>query len=302
MRSPTAFDFMRYSRFTLALAGLMVALSLLVVVVKGFNWGIDFTGGLLLERGLGRPVTAAEVRDVLQAPDLAELNLSGAIVQPVADGDGVLIRFGSESPEAVTRIDEALLAAFGRVEERRTEFIGPVIGAELVRNAVLALALSAAGMLVYLWFRFEMKFGVVAIATLLHNVVVVLGVVAALGLEVNSSFIAAILTVLGYSINDTIVIFDRIREHVLVREEKLSAAVVNRSLNETLARTINTSLTTLLVVVSLLTLGGETIRGFMLVLLVGIVIGSYASLFVASPLWLWWRLHGEKKPRAAAAR
>lgn len=297
----TRFDFLRYSRFTVALAAAMVLLSLVTIAVKGFRWGIDFTGGVLLERGLGRPVTAGEVREVLLAPALADLQLGSAVVQPVPEAGSVLIRFAAESADAVARVDAALAAAFGQAEERRTEFIGPVIGAELVRNALLALALSAVGMLAYLWLRFEMRFSVVAIATLLHNVIIVLGFVSLLELEVNSSFIAAVLTVLGYSVNDTIVIFDRIREHVQVREEKPSADVVNRSLNETLARTINTSLTTLLVVVSLLAFGGDTIRGFMLVLFVGIVVGSYASLFVASPLWLWWRLRGEKKPRAAAA-
>lgn len=300
MNSVPSFNFIRYSKLTIAISAVLLVLSILSMVVRGFNLGIDFTGGVLLERNVGREVTAAEVREVLQSPELEDLNLSGAIVQPLSEQGGVLIRFASETTADVARIDEALAAAFGSVEDRRTEFVGPVIGAELVRNALFALTLAAVGMLIYLWFRFEVKFSVVAIATVLHNVIVVLGVVSFFQLEVNSPFIAAILTVLGYSINDTIVIFDRIREHLQLRNEKPSADMVNRSLNETLTRTINTGLTTLLVVVSLLLFGGETIRDFMIVLLVGIVVGAYASVFLASPIWLWWRLKGERKPHAMA--
>lgn len=300
MNSVPSFNFIRYSKLTIAISAVLLVLSILSMVVRGFNLGIDFTGGVLLERNVGREVTAAEVREVLQSPELEDLNLSGAIVQPLSEQGGVLIRFASETTADVARIDEALAAAFGSVEDRRTEFVGPVIGAELVRNALFALTLAAVGMLIYLWFRFEVKFSVVAIATVLHNVIVVLGVVSFFQLEVNSPFIAAILTVLGYSINDTIVIFDRIREHLQLRNEKPSADMVNRSLNETLMRTINTGLTTLLVVVSLLLFGGETIRDFMIVLLVGIVVGAYASVFLASPIWLWWRLKGERKPHAMA--
>lgn len=294
MRAVPNLDFMRYGRLTVPLSAALVVLSLLIILSKGFNWGIDFTGGVLLERDLGRPVSAVEVREALATRELADLNVAGAIVQPLSETGRVLIRFASESTDDAARIDAALVEAFGQAVERRTEFVGPVIGAELVRNASVALLLSFIGTLVYLWFRFEMKFSVVAIGTLLHNVVVVLGFVSLFELEVNSPFIAAILTVLGYSINDTIVIFDRIRERVQRRGEKPSAAVVNLSLNETLARTVNTSVTTLLVVVSLLLFGGETIRSFMLVLMVGIVVGTYASLFLASPLWLRWRLRDGK--------
>lgn len=300
MKPVPAYDFMRYGKATVAVSAALLVLSVLSMAVKGFNLGIDFTGGILLERHLGRPVTAADVREALQSPELADLNLSGAIIQPLDDPRDVLIRFPSDSTADAARVDEVLAQTFGGAEAKRTEFVGPVIGAELVRNAIWALALASLGMLAYLWFRFEMRFSVVAIATVLHNVVVVLGVVSFFSLEVNSPFIAAILTVLGYSINDTIVIFDRIREHLQLRQEKPSADMVNRSLNGTLSRTINTGLTTLLVIVSLLALGGETIRELMIVLMVGVVIGAYASVFLASPIWLWWRLRDEAKPGPGA--
>lgn len=302
MSKVPSYNFLRYSRITIGISAVLVLLSVLSMLVKGFNLGIDFTGGVLLERHLGQAVTAADVREALQSPELADLNLGGAVVQPLTDPRDVLIRFASESTEDVARIDRVLADAFGGVEDRRTEFVGPVIGAELVRNALIALALASVGMLAYMWFRFEVRFSVVAIGTVLHNVVVVLGFVSLLGLEINSPFIAAILTVLGYSINDTIVIFDRIREHLNVRQEKPSAEMVNLSLNETLSRTINTGVTTLLVIISLLLLGGETIRGFMLVLLVGVLVGAYASVFLASPIWLAWRQRDDARLRGGALR
>ena len=301
MKQIPSFNFMRYSKVTIAISAVLVVLSLLSVGIKGFKLGIDFTGGVLVERHLGQAVTAPEVRAALQSPELADLNLGNAVVQPLDDPRDVLIRFVSDSTDAVLRIDRVLAAEFGGVEERRTDFVGPVIGAELVRNALLALALASVGMLVYLWFRFEMKFAVVAIATVLHNVVIVLGFVSWFALEINSPFIAAALTVLGYSINDTIVIFDRIREHLQMRKEKPSAGMVNRSLNETLSRTINTGVTTLFVIVSLLLLGGETIRDFMLVLMVGVIVGASASVFLASPIWLMWRQREEMRTRASTA-
>lgn len=296
-----SFDFIRYSRATIAVSVVLVVLSVLSIGIKGFNLGIDFTGGILMERHLGRDVSAADVRAVLQSAELGDINLSNAVVQPLDDPRDVLIRFASDSSNDVHRIDEALAAAFGGAEERRTDFVGPVIGAELVRNALLALVIASVGMLAYIWFRFEMKFGVVAIGTLLHNVLIVLGFVSFTAMEINSPFIAAILTVLGYSINDTIVIFDRIREHMQMRKEKVSAEMVNRSLNETLSRTINTGVTTLLVVISLLLFGGDTIRDFMLVLMIGVLIGAYASVFLASPIWLMWRQRDDVKSGVGTA-
>lgn len=302
MKAVPTFNFLRYSRTTIAISVVLLLLSVVSMLVKGFNLGIDFTGGVLLERHLGQAVTAADVRAALQSPELADLNLAGAVVQPLNDPRDVLIRFASESTADVTRVDRVLADTFGSVEDRRTEFVGPVIGAELVRNALLALVLASVGMLAYMWFRFEVRFSVVAIATVVHNVIIVLGFVSFLGLEINSPFIAAILTVLGYSINDTIVIFDRIREHLQLQQEKPSADMVNRSLNETLSRTINTGVTTLLVIISLLLLGGETIRGFMVVLMVGVVVGAYASVFLASPIWLMWRQRDDAKPGARSVR
>src|SRR5690606_7346806 len=194
----------------------------------------------------------------------------------------------------------ALGDAFGSVEILRTELVGPVVGAELVRRALLAVALASLGILVYVSLRFEFKFAVAAIAALLHDAIIATGVVSALGVEVNSPFIAAILTVIGYSLNATIVIFDRVRENLRIRKGESLFDLLNRSLNETLARTIHTSATTLLALVTLFIFGGSTLRDFILVLLVGVTVGTYSSMMVANPLWWLWKEREERR-RAEAS-
>src|SRR5690606_32366634 len=245
------FNFMRYGKATLTLSAVLVLLSLLSIAGRGFNFGIDFTGGTLIERQFNRPVTADEVRAVLTGAALADLDLGAAVIQPLDDPRDVLIRTRPLTNDQIERVDGALAEALGGVEIRRTELVGPVIGAELVRRALLAVAFASLGILVYVWFRFEFKFAVAAIAALLHDAIVSAGVVSLLGVEVNSPFIAAILTVVGYSLNATIVIFDRVRENLQLRKNESLVELINRSLNETLARTVNTSLTTLLVVATL---------------------------------------------------
>lgn len=295
------YNFMRYSKATTWLSAALIILSLLSIGIKGFNLGVDFTGGILIERHFGMPATAAEVRDVLQGAALADLNLGGAVVQPLDNPRDMLIRVRAFEASDIVRIDEQLALAFGGAEELRTDFVTPVIGGELVRNALIALAISALGVLGYVWFRFELKFAVSAVVTSLHDVIIVLGVFSYFWREINTPFIAAVLTVLGYSINDTIVIFDRIREHLNVRKAKPSVELVNLSLNETLSRTINTSLTTLLVVVAMFLFGGETIRDFVMLLMIGIVAGTYSSIFLASPMWLWWRQKDDVRAGAGTA-
>lgn len=292
------YNFMRYSKATMWLSAVVVLLSLLSIAFKGFNLGVDFTGGILIERHLGRVAGADEVRQVLTGPELADLQLGGAVVQPLDNPRDVLIRLRAFEAEDIARVDEQLALAFDGAEERRTDFVTPVIGGELVRNALIALAISAMGVLGYVWYRFELKFAVAAIATSLHDVIIVLGVFSYFWREVNTPFIAAALTVLGYSINDTIVVFDRIREHLDLRKAKPSSQLVNLSINETLSRTVNTSVTTLLVIVAMFLFGGETIRDFVMLLMIGVAVGTYSSIFVASPLWL--KLRGEEEARSGA--
>ncbi|HEY8497642.1 MAG TPA: protein translocase subunit SecF [Limnochordales bacterium] len=292
------YDLMRYRRVYVAAAAAVMALALLAVGLKGFQLGIDFTGGTLMERAMPQPVTAAQVQEVLTGPDLAELRLAGASVQPLDGGRSVLIRTRELSQAEIDRVDAALRQRFGQVVDRRTEVVGPVVGRELVQQALFAVALATAGILVYVTLRYEHRFGISAIVALLHDVLVVLGLYAVLGMEVNVSSVAVVLTVLGYSINDTIVIFDRIRER-LARDSRRRDwdRLANEAITETLPRTINTSGTTLVVVLAILLLGGSTLRDFALGLLVGIASGTYSSIFVASALWVIWKqAEGRRRP------
>lgn len=281
--------------FFLVLSAVIVLASLAALAVKGLNLGIDFTGGTLLERRFERPVTAAEVRAVVEGPALSHLDLTGSSIQTVDDPRDVLIRVRPLSTAEIEEVDGALAAAFGQAEVLRTELIGPVVGAELVRRALWALALSFAGVLIYLSFRFEFSYGAVAVLAVLHDAIVVLGVVAWLQKEINTPFIAAILTVIGYSLNATIVIFDRVRELFRFRKREPVAELVGRAIRQTLARSINTGLTTLLPVGALLFFGGPTIRDFALVLAVGLVAGTYSSVFLAGHLWTTWRERQEAR-------
>lgn len=284
---------MNIARFSkpLAAAGLLViAAAALIVAFNGLNLGIDFRGGTLLERGLPGVVTADEVREALADPSLAELDLGRSVIQPLEESGAretvMLIRTPAlEGTEGVEAIDAVLEARFGGVSVRRTEMVGPVIGRELVGRALLALALAAVGMLVYVSLRFEYRFALAAVVALVHDVFLVLAVVSLAGIEVTSAFVAAMLTLVGYSINATIVVFDRVRENLSLRKGSLDE-IVNLSVRQSLARCINTSLTTLFVVGSLYFFGGSTIKDLTLTLLVGIVAGTYSSIFFSSSVWL----------------
>lgn len=284
---------MNIARFSkpLAAAGLLViAAAALIVAFNGLNLGIDFRGGTLLERGLPGVVTADEVREALADPSLAELDLGRSVIQPLEESGAretvMLIRTPAlEGTEGVEAIDAVLEARFGGVSVRRTEMVGPVIGRELVGRALLALALAAVGMLVYVSLRFEYRFALAAVVALVHDVFLVLAVVSLAGIEVTSAFVAAMLTLVGYSINATIIVFDRVRENLSLRKGSLDE-IVNLSVRQSLARCINTSLTTLFVVGSLYFFGGSTIKDLTLTLLVGIVAGTYSSIFFASSMWL----------------
>lgn len=295
-----------YRKWYMGIAGAVIVASLILLATSGLNLGIDFQGGTLLERAVPGQVSVAAVEEVMADPTLEAYGFGRSFVQPL-EGESpdetiflIRTRDVSAGSEPLRAIDEALAARFGDVTIRRTEVVGPVIGEELQRQALWALLLSGIGMLIYISLRFEYRFGVVAVITILHDVIVVLGLLALLQIEINISFIAAILTVVGYSINDTIIIFDRIREHLRLRKKQQTLPeLVNDSIRQTLARTINTTLTTLFVVVSLLLFGGASIKDFTLTLFVGILAGAYSSIFVAGPLWLEWRMLSERKAPAA---
>ncbi|MGI6684986.1 MAG: protein translocase subunit SecF [Bacillota bacterium] len=247
---------------------------------QGLNLGIDFTGGNLIQVKFNQEVSSQEVRNVFSE----QIN-DGISVQEAEDNN-FLVRTPVLTEEQGNKIITSLTSKIGENQILRNEHVGPVIGKELALNALYALAIASVLMVIYISFRFEFRFGIAGIISLLHDVLIVVGIFSLFQIEVDSAFVAAILTIVGYSINDTIVIFDRIRENLRGKNRKEErAALINRSITQTLARSINTVLTTLFPLLALLLLGGATIKVFALALLIGIASGCYSSIFVASPIW-----------------
>jgi preprotein translocase subunit SecF len=266
---------------------LVVILSgLFFLAFRGMNLGLDFLGGTLIEFKFDQSVTNAEVRNILSDLGIAE---DAQIKQSEQGGvHGVLIRTKDLSPEEITKIEEALRNKYPSTEMLRTEMVGPVIGKELRGRALWALLLASIAIVIYISIRFEFRFAIVAIITLLHDVLVILGIFAILNKEINTPFVAALLTIIGYSINDTIVIFDRIRENMKLSHRLSFEQLANKAVIDTLPRSINTSLTTLITVLAIYFFGGASIKTFMLALLIGVIAGTYSSIFVASPLLVTW--------------
>jgi preprotein translocase subunit SecF len=251
--------------------------------VRGLNLGIDFTGGTLIEVGYEEPANLESVRAVLTAAGYGD-----AAVQQFGTPRDVLIRLGTSVAEGDSaRLSNEVFAALsdavdGKVELRRVEFVGPQVGDELTEDGALAVLVALMAILVYVAMRFEWRFAVGSVIALVHDVTITVGIFALLQIEFDLPVLAAVLAVIGYSLNDTIVVFDRIRENFRKMRKGLPVEIVNRSLNETLSRTLVTSLTTMLVLLALFFLGGEIIHGFAFALLIGVLIGTYSSIYVAS--------------------
>jgi len=283
------------------ISGLLVAVSVALFTIKGLSYGIDFQGGILIEVRTPAPADLAEMRGKLTGLGLGDVSLQG-----FGDPREVLIRIqrqeGDEKAQqaAVAKVKDALGAG---VEYRRTEFVGPQVSEELFRDGVMAVSFSVIGILMYVWFRFEWQFGVAAIVALVHDVFITIGVFALLDMEFNLTTVAAVLTIAGYSINDTVVVFDRIRENLRKFKKMPLPQLFNDSINQTLSRTVLTSGTTLAAVVALYALGGEVIRGFSFALIWGISVGTYSSICVAAPLLLYLDIkRGGKAVEEAAAQ
>ena len=282
-------DFMGFRKVTLSLSLAMVVVSLGLLGFKGLNLGIDFTGGNLAQVEFSHPVGVAEVREVLT--DAGE---DQAVIQAYSD-IGVLVRMSSHDDRTAQEVLSALRTRFGEVEVLRLEKVGPVAGEKLRQQAAVALVIALGGILVYITVRFRFRFAVVSVAALVHDTIITLGAFALFGREVSLPFIAAILTIVGYSLNDTIVVFDRVRENWRGLRQKGMVTLVNESINETLSRTINTSLTTLLPVLTLYLWGGPVIANFALALLIGIVVGTYSSVCIAGAILGEWYLRSPEK-------
>ena len=258
-------------------------LSIFFIAFKGLNYGIDFKGGTLIELRTESPINTSLIRDTLNSMDLGDVNVK----KFGKDGDYLIKVEQRENnnsnliPEIKQTLSDNLNT---EVDFRRVENVGPKVSSELLESSVIAISLALAAMLFYIWVRFEWQFSVGSIIALFHDVVITLGIFSVLSLEINLSIIAAVLTIVGYSMNDTVVIYDRIREN-LFKYTKISISdVANLSINETLARTIITSVTTLLALISIYILGGEILRGFSFAMILGVIIGTYSSIFVASPI------------------
>ena len=278
----TNIDFMSRRNIALIFSAILIVASITSLVVRGLNFGLDFTGGTLIEVGYPSAPDTTEVRE----------NLSNAgfdsIVQTFGTATDIVVRIppsGIEesSAELSTRVLAALSEGVeGNIEMRRVEFVGPQVGDELAEQGILAVIYAMVGVFLYVMFRFQWRFSVGAVAALFHDIIITMGVLSLVQIEFDLTVVAAILAVVGYSLNDTIVLFDRIRENFPRYRKRQPLEVVNTSINETLSRTLMTSTTTLIVLFALFFFGGEIIHGFAFTLITGVVIGTYSSIYVAS--------------------
>lgn len=280
-------NFMGVRHVAFALTVLLTVASLGSLVVKGLNFGLDFTGGTLIELGYERPVELEQVRG-----QLVQAGFTDAVVQSFGATTDVLVRMPGDDPRLGERIASALRNADGgnAVSVKRVEFVGPAVGEELRDQGGLGMLLALGGILVYVAFRFQWKFGFGAVLSLFHDVIVVLGVFSFFQISFDLTVLAAVLAVIGYSLNDTIVIFDRIRENFRMLRKAELLENINISTTQTLLRTLATSVSTLLAVGALMVFGGENLWGFSLALLIGVGVGTYSSVYLAGTLLVWLKL------------
>lgn len=302
-------NLMKYKNLFVSIAVVAMILSIVVWAVKGLNFGIDFTGGTSIRYPLTEKVTSTEVLAALNTPEIQALDLELSPPQPFSYFDaesetqkhGVLIQTRFINQEEEELVLNALSTAFGLLETDSTLQINqvePIIGKEMLINAMYAVVIAWVLMLIYIAIRFEFKSGVASLVALLHDVLFIIGVFALLGKEINMNFVAAALTIIGYSINNTIVIFDRVRENMRYKKRSETyAEIVNLSLLQSLRRCLNTAVSTVLAVLVLYLFGSPAIRDFMLALLIGLTVGTYSSAFLATPLWAIWKTAEENKGR-----
>jgi len=279
----TNIDFMSRSKIALVFSIILIVASITSLAVKGLNFGLDFTGGTLIE--VGYP-SAPEISDVRQNLENAGFD---SVVQTFGAATDIVVRIppSDDESECSSDLSTRVLAALeqgveGDIEMRRVEFVGPQVGDELAEQGILAVIYAMVGVFLYVMFRFQWRFSVGAVSALFHDIIISMGVLSFVQIEFDLTVVAAILAVVGYSLNDTIVLFDRIRENFPRYRKRQPVEVVNTSINETLSRTLMTSTTTLLVLFALFFFGGEIIHGFAFTLIVGVVIGTYSSIYVAS--------------------
>jgi preprotein translocase SecF subunit len=295
----TRINFMRFHRVAFALSVAMVVGSILLIAFKGLNFGVDFAGGILMEVKTEGPADLAAMRN-----QLSDLGVGEVALQEFGAADTVSIRLQKQEGDETAQqaaIDKVKAALGSGVEFRRTEFVGPKIGQEYIEDAVLASVLAMLGIMAYVWFRYEWQFAVNCIVAIFHDCITTVGLFALLGMQFDLTIVAAVLTIAGFSVNDTVVIYDRIREE-LRRYKKMSIAdLLNLSINRTLSRTVMTSGLAFLSVLAILLFGGEVLRGFSVAMTWGIVIGTYSTISVATPMLIYMNLRRSadaQKPEA----
>ena len=313
----TSFDFFKRWRLWLGISAVMMVLAFTSFAIRGLNYGIDFRGGTTIRTESSEPVDVGAYRDALQALNLGDVVISEVFDPSFGpDRNVAMVRISAQdaeasvTPETIDRVRGALQEIAPDVEFVSVESVGPKVSGELIQTAVLAVALAIGAVLVYIWLRFEWQFALGAVIALVHDVILTIGVFSEVGIRFDLAIIAALLTIVGYSLNDTVVVFDRVRENLIKYKKRSLKEVLNVSINETLSRTIMTSLTTLLALFALFTLGGDVIRGFVFAMIWGVFVGTYSSIFVASAILLWlgvkrdWskpQAEGEAKKAAAGS-
>ena len=279
-------DFMGKSKIAIAVSIMLVLLSWGILAVKGLNYGIDFAGGTLVQVKYEGKAPIDEIRTTLSGNPVYD----GAQITEFGSPDEIVIRLKSSSKDVTSDMGDVTREALkgtGDFEVRRVDIVGPKVGGELREKGVMAMLLAILGILIYVAVRFEWRFAVASIVALIHDVSIAMGAIALFGIDVNLDVLAALLTLLGYSLNDTIIVFDRIREGITGSKTTELSELINESVTKTLSRTTLTSLTTFFVILTLFLFGGEIIHAFAFTLLVGIVVGTYSSIFVASPILMW---------------
>ena len=281
LKDKLSIDFMGKRKIALILSSVLLVLAVGSLLTRGLNFGIDFTGGTLIEVGYKGPADLGEIRKILE-----ENGHPQAQAQHFGTSRDVLIRIPPSEEKTNAKVSDDILAALSTrsddVQMRRVEFVGPQVGEELTEQGGLAIIYALIGILIYIMLRFHARFAPGAVAALVHDVLIVIGVFSILQVEFDLTVLAALLAVIGYSLNDTIVVFDRIRETFRKMRKGTPVQIVNTSINQTLARTLMTSLTTLLVLVMLYIFGGEAINSFSLALILGVIVGTYSSIYIAS--------------------
>ncbi len=294
VKQNTSFDFFKRWQLWLGISGVMMVVAFASFLLQGLNYGIDFRGGTTIRTQSAQPVDIGLYRDAIAALDLGDVTIT-EVFDPsfAADQNVAMIRIqAQDGHEAVTsdmirNVEAALAQVRPDIKFVSVESVGPKVSGELIKTAAIAVVLAIGAVLVYIWLRFEWQFALGAVLALVHDVVLTIGIFSEIQIRFDLAIIAALLTIVGYSLNDTVVVFDRVRENLRKYKKRPLSEVLNLSINETLSRTFMTSFTTLLALVALFVLGGDVIRGFVFAMIWGVVIGTYSSIFVASSILLY---------------